>query len=476
MSNPKQRSTGTGSPGKNITKRKKRPSPPLKIVVALRNGDGLTRLSLLILGLGSLVRGQIGRFAAFFAVQACYVIYMATAGVKSLAQIVHLGTVEQGEVYNDKLGIFEYSLGDNSMLILLYGVITIMITFGYICFMLGSARCAYAAQTAARDGRRQPKFREDVASLFDANLHKLLLTWPILGVLFFTIIPIIFMILIAFTNYDRNHQPPGNLFDWVGMTNFSAMLSTGGEFASTFWPVLQWTIIWAICATSSCYILGMLLAIVINRKGTRIKSFWRFCFVLSIAMPAFVSLLTMRTVFANNGAYNILLRSIGMLAHTETFSYFGDAITAKLMVILINIWIGVPFTMLTTTGILQNIPAELYEAANVDGASPVRTFISITLPYMLFVTTPYLITTFVGNINNFNVIFLLTGGGPDTLDYHVAGRTDLLVTWLYKLTIVNKDYNLGSVIGIAVFVLMATFSLIAYRQSGAYKNEEEFQK
>ena len=459
-----------------MDKKKPKKSGSLGIAVAWRNGDTQTRLSLLILGLGSLVRGQIGRFVIFIAIQVCYITYMALYGVHSLASFVTLGTVEQGEVYNEKLGIFEYSIGDNSMLILLYGVITIMITLGYICFMMGSVRCAYSAQTGAGAGKKLPTLREDLATLLDSNLHKLLLTWPILGILFFTIIPIIFMILIAFTSYDRSHQPPGNLFGWVGLENFNAMFTAGGQFSSTFWPVLGWTLIWAVCATSSCYILGMLLAIVINRKGTKLKGFWRFNFVLSIAMPSFVSLLTMRTVFANNGAYNILLRAIGMLAPSETFSYFGDALTAKLMVILINIWIGVPFTMLTTTGILQNIPAELYEAAQVDGAKPARTFFSITLPYMLFVTTPYLITTFVGNINNFNVIFLLTGGGPDTLDYHVAGRTDLLVTWLYKLTIVNKDYNLGSVIGIAVFILMATFSLMAYRRSGAYKNEEEFQK
>jgi len=457
-------------------KRKPRLSQSLEIAVSLRNGDALTRFSLIILGLGSLARGQIGRFIAFFAIQASYIIYMALAGVNSLIDFVSLGTVEQGEVYNEKLGIFEYSMGDNSMLILLYGVITIMITLGYVCFAMSSVRCAYSAQRAVRDGRKPPRFREDFASLFDSNLHKLLLSWPILGILFFTVIPIIFMILIAFTSYDRNHQPPGNLFGWVGMQNFGEMLTVGGKFSATFWPVLGWTLIWAVFATSTCYILGMLLAIVINRKGTQLKSFWRFCFVLSIAMPSFVSLLTMRTVFADNGAYNILMRGLGMLAQTETFSYFGNALTAKLMVILINIWIGVPFTMLTTTGILQNIPIELYEAANVDGAKPARVFFSITLPYMFFITTPYLITTFVGNINNFNVIFLLTGGGPSTLDYHVAGQTDLLVTWLYKLTIVNKDYNLGSVIGIMVFVLMATFSLIAYRSSGAYKNEEEFQK
>ena len=443
---------------------------------AIRAGDGATRFSLLIFGIGNLLRGQIGRFFLLFAAEAAYFAYMATNGIKSLQNMATLGVLEQTEVYNAAKGIYEYPPGDNSMLFLLYGVVTILITLAFLCLMAASIRCAYSAQLLKQAGKRLPTLHEDIASLADGNLHKLFLTWPIIGVLTFTIIPLIFMILIAFTSFDRNHQPPGNLFKWVGIENFKAMFASGGNLAQTFWPVLGWTIIWAIFATFTNYILGMLLAILINRKGTRIKGFWRFNFVLSIAMPAFVSLLAMRTIFSNNGAFNILLRTIGLLAETDTITYFGDPLLAKIMIIVINIWIGVPFTLLTTTGILKNIPAELYEAAQVDGSGPARTFFQITLPYILFITTPYLITTFVGNINNFNVIFLLTGGGPDSLEYYHAGKTDLLVTWLYKLTIMHKDYNLGSVISIIVFIIMATTSLIAYRFSGAYQNEEEFNK
>ncbi len=213
----------------------------------------------------------------------------------------------------------------------------------------------------------------------------------------------------------------------------------------------------------------------INREGTRMKGFWRFIFALSIAVPQFVSLLTMRTIFNANGPVNVLLRQIGVIGTTQSVPFFTDPTLAKITIICINIWIGVPFTMLTTTGILQNIPKELYEAAKVDGANAFVTFFKITLPYMLFVTTPTLITAFAGNINNFNVIFLLSGGGPESLDYYYAGKTDLLVTWLYKLTITNKDYNLGAVISILVFIIMATLTLLTYRRTGSYKDEEAFQ-
>jgi arabinogalactan oligomer/maltooligosaccharide transport system permease protein len=132
--------------------------------------------------------------------------------------------------------------------------------------------------------------------------------------------------------------------------------------------------------------------------------------------------------------------------------------------------------MLITTGILLNIPQDMYESARIDGAGPVTAFFKITLPYMLFVTTPYLITQFVNNINNFNVIYLLTRGGPLTLEYYKAGETDLLVTWLYRLTTdQNPKYNVASVIGIVIFVICATLSLITFNRSSAAKSEEAFQ-
>lgn len=111
----------------------------------------------------------------------------------------------------------------------------------------------------------------------------------------------------------------------------------------------------------------------------------------------------------------------------------------------------------------------------MDGANAFVTFFKITLPYMLFVTTPYLITTFTGNINNFNIIYLLSGGGPTINPGDTAGKTDLLVTWLYKLTVDKQYYNIGAVIGILTFVVLAIISLVTYRNTGSYKNEEEFQ-
>ena len=442
---------------------------------AFAKGNIITKLSLVIFGLGNFLNKQFVRGIVFLGLEIAYIVYMVSFGITSLQNFITLGTKEQGQVYNEALGIYEYSKGDNSMLCLLYGVITFFLTAAIIVFAFMSCKSAFCTQLRKEKGMHVPTFLDDLHSLKEENLHTLLLSFPIIGILVFIIGPLVFMILSAFTSYDRNHQPPGNLFDWVGLQNFTAIFSQGGKLAATFWPVLGWTLIWAVFATASCYILGLCLALLINRKGTRIKGFWRFMFVLSVAVPQFVTLLSMRTIFNTNGPVNVILRSIGLLGKTDAIPFFTDATIAKITIILINIWIGVPYTMLSTTGILQNIPGELYEAAKIDGAGVFTIFRKITLPYMLFVMTPNLITSFTGNINNFNVIFLLTGGGPDSMDYYYAGKTDLLVTWLYKLTITQKDYNLGAVIGIMTFIILATVSLITYRNTNSYKDEGAFQ-
>ena len=444
-------------------------------IQAFKKGDSITRLSLFVFGLGNLINKQIARGVIFLALEIGYLIYMIAFGARSIVNFITLGTVEQGQVYNEALGIYEYSLGDNSMLCLLYGVITLVLTLAAIFVGFMSCKSAFCTQFRKEKGMKVPTFKDDLRSVREENLHSVLLAFPLLGIIVFTIVPLIFMILIAFTSYDRNHQPPGNLFEWVGFDNFASMFSMGGSLAATFWPVLGWTLIWAVFATVTNYVLGLALALLINRKGTRAKGFWRFMFVLSIAVPQFVTLLSMRTIFNTNGPVNVILRTIGLIGPTESIPFFTDPLIAKITIIVINIWIGIPYTMLSTTGILQNIPGELYEAAKIDGASAMRIFWKITMPYMFFVMTPNLITAFTGNINNFNVIYLLTGGGPESMDYYYAGKTDLLVTWLYKLTITQKDYNLGAVIGILTFIILATISLITYRNTSSYKDEGAFQ-
>ena len=162
-------------------------------------------------------------------------------------------------------------------------------------------------------------------------------------------------------------------------------------------------------------------------------------------------------------------------------SLWDSPTLARIMVIVINIWVGIPYVMLQATGILMNIPGDLYESARIDGASPWQQYTRITLPYMLFVTGPSLLTSFVGNLNNFNVIYLLSGGNPLNTEIGYAGgasvgHTDLLITWLYKMALGSAEskYYMASVIGILIFVVCAVLSLIVYNVIPSTKNEEDF--
>ncbi|MBR1865335.1 MAG: sugar ABC transporter permease [Lachnospiraceae bacterium] len=442
---------------------------------ALKYGDGATKCSAIIFGAGNIAKLQVIKGLIYLALEIAFVVYMVTKGFGFLGDFFTLGTSTGDKVFNEAKQVYEYTQGDNSMLCLLYGLVTIFVILAVYALWRSSLKSAYQAQLLTENKKYVPTFVDDIRALFDQNIHKTLLALPITCVILFTILPLVFMISMAFTNFDRDHQPPGQLFDWVGFKNFAEIFNSGSSLAYAFWHILGWTLIWAVFATVLNFVLGMILAMVINRRDTKAKSFWRFIFVLSIAIPQFVSLLVMRTMLQPEGAINVLLKNMGFIQ--TGLPFWTDATWARVTVIVVNLWIGIPYTMLQTTGILKNIPAELYEAARIDGANAVTIFVKITMPYMLFVMTPYLITSFIGNINNFNVIYLLTAGAPAAMEYHngTAGKTDLLVTWLYKLTIDLKDYNYGAVIGILVFIISATFSLIAYRNTGSYKNEEEFQ-
>lgn len=439
-----------------------------------KNGDTTTKISYFIMGYGCLKRNQIGRGLIFLFTEIAYIAYMILKGGYYLRMFTTLGENIQGEVWNESLQIFEVVKGDNSVLLLLYGVATIALTIGFVFIYLWNTRMAYENQCLVNEGKTLPTFKQDWKDLWDKNFHVTVLSLPIILTCLFTVLPLIFMILMAFTNFDKNHQPPGNLFTWVGLKNFSEVLFNNPLWQHTFTQLLIWTLIWAFFATFLNYIFGMLLALIINKKGIKLKKMWRTIFIITIAVPQFVSLMLMSKMLAEQGALNNILITLGFIEETTRIKFLTDPLLARIVVIVVNLWVGIPYSMLITSGILMNIPTDLYEASRIDGANPFQQFIHITLPYMLHVTTPYLITQFVGNINNFNVIYLLTAGDPASLDLYRAGKTDLLVTWLYKLTVNDQNYALASTIGILIFIILASISLITYNKSNAVQEEESF--
>ena len=382
---------------------------------------------------------------------------------------------------------------DNSFLMMLFGIITFLFIGLYLVAWNLSIASSYKAEEDVKNGEKPSTFIQDCKSLLDGRFHLTLLTPAIILLLIFTIVPTVLMILISFTDMNTNAQISGAvLMDWVGLQNFIDLFVGGSgseisrEVGRNFFPVLTWTFEWAIIATFSCYFGGIFLALLINRKDVKLKKLWRTVFVLTIAIPQFITLLVIRNLLGQYGPINEILRNLGVLGDDpQAFVDFlglqakGSDMKAvwlvRATVLVVNLYVGIPHTMLMTSGILMNIPSDLYEAATIDGANKWQMFRKITLPYVIFVTTPYLISSFIGNITSFNIIFLLTGGGPATTSDSIAGSTDLLVTWLYKMTIDNYKYNAGSIIGILTFFITAFITLFCYRNSKAYKEEDTFQ-
>jgi arabinogalactan oligomer/maltooligosaccharide transport system permease protein len=336
-------------------------------------------------------------------------------------------------------------------------------------------------------GKRIKSGKDDLKSLLDDQFHKTMLALPVTGILAFTVLPIIYMILVAFTSYDAAHDGYSNLFSWVGWHNFNELTNFDkGGLGLAFGEILSWTLMWSFFATFSNYFLGMFVAILINKKGIAFKKLWRTALVMTIAIPQFVSLLYVSKLFDSSGIIGKLLGNIPAIKEYLTVNHYvslwDSPTVARVMVIVLNIWVGIPYVMLQATGILMNIPKDLYESSRVDGANVWQQYTKITLPYMLFVTGPSLLTSFINNLNNFNVIYLLTNGGnPINTQIGSAGgvsvgHTDLLITWLFKMTLGSAEtkYYMASLIGILVFVVVAFLSLIVYNVIPSTKNEEDF--
>ncbi|MBR0137266.1 MAG: sugar ABC transporter permease [Erysipelotrichaceae bacterium] len=447
-----------------------------------------TKLSHFIFGAGNFYHKQYVKGAIFLLLQIAILAVMVFCpevngtpyGYKALINL-DLKHVHEGGEFDPATGVF--TTGSDCKLMILFGLVTIAIIIIYFLLWEMNIASSFKADQDRKIGKKPTTFIEDLRELLDSKFHVLMLAPTCVAALVFTVLPTIFMISLAFSTYNNQDMNDigTNLFHWNGLQNFRAVFtgegSLGFEIKNRFMPVLGWTFIWAIFATLTCYFGGIILALLINKKGLKGKKIYRTVFVFTVAVPQFISLLAVRNILGEYGPVNSFLISNGFTEKAIGFLGLkaGDSeLLAKFMVIIINMWVGIPYTMLMTSGILMNIPADLYEAARVDGASTAKMFFKITLPYIIFVTTPYLISSFVGNINSFNSIFLLTGGGPAYTGYQ-AGGTDLLVTWLYKVTIDQGSYNTGAVIGIFTFLITATITLVTYRRSKAYNEEDTFQ-
>ncbi len=444
------------------------------------NRSAKDMLSALLWGAHCFRRGQVLKGVLLCLEEAAFLLAIALCW-PSMMKLNTLGTVQAERVWDAELRRNVWNDYDNSFLILLFGVIGVLLTG---LFLVQCARMVKHASDAPLP------FREDAARYLGPKFHRTLLFAPVAGFTLTLAVPLLVMVLIAFTNYDRNHLVPTNLFTWVGLDNFRGLtgLGSSGAFGYAFPRVLGWTLTWAVAATLSCYVGGILLAMLVGSRRTLGKPFWRTCFMVAMAVPQFVSLLLVRNLLADVGLVNTLLKSwgvtdalhrLGLIPTANYIPFLTHPTWARAMILLINLWIGVPYQMLIATGVLLNIPGELSEAARIDGANGYQIFRRITAPWLLHVTGPSLVTGMVLNINNFSVIWLLTRDVYVTADQQLAAagatEVDLLVTWLYRLTQDQSNYKMASVIGLLVFAVCSLLTLVAFGRLTRSGKEEVFQ-
>ena len=473
-------------------------------------GNWAVKLSFIIFGFGNIFYGQILRGLLFLAFEVVFLWYMflpegggfywiskcqffqtgSTIGTRPPEVFESEGIWYQGIYFPGEKYTVYY---EDSSRVLFYGLLSVAFIVAFLyTWRLQVKQCRICMDITSK-GKKVRSGKQDLKSLLDDQFHKTLLAVPVLGIFLFTVMPIIYMILIAFTNYGDYkgilYNGTTRLYSWVGLEHFTNFFTGTTDLGPAFGDILIWTITWAFFATFTNYFLGMMVALMINKKGIKFKKFWRTILVMTIAIPQFISLLYVKNFFSKDGLIGSFLFESGILEKLlndpTAKTLWDNPLSSKILVIIINIWVGIPYVMLMATGILMNIPADLYESSRVDGANSVQQFTKITLPYMLFVTGPSLLTSFVGNLNNFNIINFLSGGAPwyttskdgfSGAGGVSVGHTDLLVTWLYRMTMTSSStqYYSASVIGIMVFVVVAVLSLIVYNIIPSTKNEEDY--
>ncbi|MBU0997512.1 MAG: sugar ABC transporter permease [Firmicutes bacterium] len=443
--------------------------------------------------------------------------------LKGLWSVVTLGTTEKvtyeykslhdplksvaftddGVTYGAVAGILDESplLGHVSSYLLIQGLISTLLMAYFIFIWI------WSVTDASKTSKKYDLTHERVTDgqwfkdIYTHGFEYIMIFPAVFVITFISIMPILFGFLIAFTSYSGFDSDSG-LFTWVGFYNFTRIFSFGEgiPFGETFWRVFVWTVIWAIFSTATVFFGGMFQAIVISSERVPFKKFWRTFLILPWAVPALISQMAFSVIFSDKGVVNAILKNAGLidlfqkwgiisteydtLSGVQQFFYLGQETVqwftnanniwfVRIALIVINIWLGAPYFMALMTSIMTSIDKTLYEAADIDGASKGQKFKFITFPLVMYSTAPILVMTFSGNFNNFGVIYFITQGGTGAgdIDSAFAGSTDILISWMYTLTVSKKVYNMASVFSILIFIIVGSVAAWNYSQMRAFKED-----
>ena len=307
-------------------------------------------------------------------------------------------------------------------------------------------------------GVPQPRKKRKVQWVAYGYLSPAIITIAILSLL-----PILYTIYIGFTNFNQMHFQS---YNFVGFKNFAELLNPSNPMSTVFFPTLLWTVEFAVITTLLNYFVGLFLAILLNNKHMKEAAVYRAILIVPWAIPALITMLAWQGLLNDSyGQINGLLHTIGL----PRVPWLTSPVWSKVAIFIVSLWAGFPYMMTVSLGALQAVPGELYEASAIDGASWWKQFRYVTVPAIWKITLPLLIPSFAFNFNNFNAVYLLTGGGPARSTNQFVGHTDILASAAYKMTLQFNRYDLASAISIILFVIVAVLSFLQMKYTKAFE-------
>lgn len=351
-----------------------------------------------------------------------------------------------------------------SLIFMIEGIVAIFLVLIGLFFIFISYRDARKVEKDELKGIRVSDWYETRTSILRDGFPYVVNTPALLLIVFIVFVPIVTTFLLSFTGMNPTNQ---SKFPWVGIDNYRMIALGEGLAGSVFWKILLWTVIWTFASSTLAILIGFILALLANNERIKGKTFFRTVYILPWAVPAFITIMFFSIMVSPNGILTELIHKIT----GQTMFIKNNTIMTRMSVILLQGWLGSSYIFLLTTGVLQAIPGDLYEAAKIDGATALQSTMRITVPLVLFQISPLLVTQYTFNFNNFSIIYLFNQGGPfNPTEYgNLAGSSDILISYIYKLTMENQYQAIGAAITMLIALALMFFTYLGFRNAATFK-------
>ncbi len=354
---------------------------------------------------------------------------------------------------------------DRSIIFMIEGIIAIILLLFAAAAYYFHIRDSFHVEKQRLKGIRPNRWTETRQEISRNGFPYIVSAPALIVIVFIVLLPAITTILLSFTNMDPKNQ---SKFVWIGLENYKTLALGQGVAGKAFWLILGWTVIWTLAATTLAILIGFFLALLVNQERIRGKRFWRTIYLLPWAVPAFITIMFFSIMLAPNGPLTEIISAL--VGHTVNVK--SDTTLTRIALVMLQGWLGSSYIFLLCTGILQSIPSDLYEAADIDGARGFQRIRHITVPLVLFQIAPLLVTQYTFNFNNYSIIALFNDGGPffPSLYGNLAGSSDILISYIYKLTIDKQYQALGASITVIVSAVLMFISYLGFRKTRAFNS------